>query len=196
MSLSSKRWVLAAAGSILSCGLSFAYLNRNGCWVYWRGSAGITCFLFAAIVLLLLFGLRWQGRGIVLVAAILVYFFGGPEIFWNHNAKVESRAVATLRVLQSDLEEARTQQPTKEYPQILPDAGRPSIFSESFHPAYRYEYVASHSADGKIIEYLIRATPSRPDCGCCLRSFTILNDRRIYYTLEQRPATMLDSLLQ
>ncbi|HVM92772.1 MAG TPA: hypothetical protein VMT67_08185 [Terriglobales bacterium] len=64
------------------------------------------------------------------------------------------------------------------------------------HPAYRFEYVPSSSPDGKIFDYLIHAIPARPDCGCCLRSITILDDGRIYYTLDTRPATMLDQLLE
>lgn len=197
MKASWKRWLVAAAGSVFICVLSFAYLNRDGCWLYWRGSTGITIFFLLAAWIFLLFGLHWRGRVLLLLALFGVVLVWPTDIFWVHHAAAESGAVAGLRSLRSALENARTLQPTNGYLQALPITQQSSILhTDSFHPAYRYDYLPTRSPEGKVFEYMIRATPTRPDCGCCIRSFTILNDGRIYYTLEQRPATMLDSLLQ
>jgi len=193
MNRSWKRWAQSAMGAVLICDFSFAYLNRNGCWLYWRGSTGITIFLLVAAWLFLLFGLRWKGRISLVLVPFAVIILWPTDIIWVHHAAAESRAVATLRNLRANLENARITQPKDGYPQVMPTV---NWSLDSFHPAYRYEYVPSRSPQGKIFEYLIRATPARPDCGCCIRSFTLLDDGRIYVTLEPRPATMLDPLLQ
>lgn len=140
----------------------------------------------------LFLGLSWIDR-LVLLLTLIVAILAWPERFvWGHSSAAESHAVVTLRMLKTDLENTRNKQPRDGYPRAMPTTNLCVIL----HPAYRFEYVPSSSPDGKIFDYLIHAIPARPDCGCCLRSITILDDGRIYYTLDTRPATMLDQLLE
>jgi hypothetical protein len=60
---------------------------------------------------------------------------------------------------------------------------------------YRFQYIPSRSADGKTHGYLVQATPARRDCEFH-RSFTLVDDGKIFWTLEPRVAILTDSLLQ
>jgi len=170
--------------------LWFGYLNSDGCWFYLRGTRGLTVFVFPWLWLCLMFGLRIKGR-LVLVILTLIGL-----LFWPHNdsvpfAAAESSAVATLRQFRSALESYKAQQQEPSYPRTLP-------YTEPAYPlrsTYRFQHVPSVSANGTIGAYIIKATPIRRSCGCT-RSFTIADDGQLYYSLEERAATVSDPLLQ
>jgi hypothetical protein len=185
-----RRWGIAFATSMVICLLYLAYLDRDGCWFYWRGVKGLIALVFPFLWLTLLFGLRLRWR-IVLLAATLMGVLLLPHVDGPRFAAQESSAVATLRQWHATLESFKVSQPKKSYPQALPE--RPSFYD--FAEAYRFDYTPSVSADGTIQGYVIAATPRRRSCGCA-RSFTITNEGRLYYTLEERAATTLDPLLQ
>jgi hypothetical protein len=185
-----KRWGVAAAAGACTCFAWFAYLNRDGCWFYLRGTRGLTVFVLPWLWLLLMFGFRMKGR-IVLVFLTLLGVLFWPHIDTVSFAAAESSAVATLRQLRSTVESHEVEQQHPRYPRTLPEM-------EPAYPlwnAYRFEYVPSVSANGTIDAYIIKATPLRRSCGC-IRSFTIAEDGRLYVTLEERAATVSDQLLQ
>jgi hypothetical protein len=139
---------------------------------------------------MLLFGFKMKAR-FILVGLTLIGL-----LFWPHSdrlfvAAAESSAVATLRQLRSTLESRKVEQQQPSYPRTLPhiDSAYP------LRSTYRFEYVPSFSANGTIDTYVIRAMPVRRTCGCT-RSFTIAEDGRLYYTLEERAATSFDQPLQ
>lgn len=185
-----KRWGVAATASACICVLWFAYLNRDGCWFYLRGMRGLTVFVFPWLWLLLIFGFRMKGR-LVLVVLTLFGLLFWPHIDSVRFAAAESSAVATLRQFRSTLESYKVQQRQPSYPRTLPNV-EPAYPLRS---TYRFEYVPSVSANGTIGAYIIKATPMRRFCGCT-RSFTIGDDGQLYYTLEERAATVSDPLLQ
>lgn len=185
-----KRWGIAAAASTCICLLWFAYLNRDGCWLYFRGARGLFVFSFPWLWLLLMLGLRIRGR---LVLAVLTLFglLLWPQVDTIKFAAAESSAVATLRQLSSTLESNKVGEQHPSYSRTLPSI-------EHVYPlwrVYRFEYVPTVSSDGTVDAYVITATPLRRNCGCT-RSFTIANDGRLYFTLEERAATVSDELLQ
>ena len=182
-----KRWGVAAAASAGVCVVWFAYLNRDGCWLYLRGTRGLTVFLFPWLWLLLLFGFKARGK-LALVALTLLGLLFWPHIDSVAFAAAESSAVATLRQMHSALESSKIK---SSYPRTLPTID----FSYPLRSTYRFEYVPSVSTDGTVHAYIIKATPLRRSCGCT-RSFTIGDDGRLYYTLEERAATVSDPLLQ
>jgi hypothetical protein len=185
-----KRWGVAAAASTCICFAWFAYLNRDGCWFYLRGTRGLTVFVLPWLWLLLMFGFRMKGR------IVLVFFPLLGVLFWPHIdtvsfAAAESSAIATLRQLHSAVEAHKVEQQRSIYPRTLPEI-------EPAYPlwsAYRFEYIPSVSANGTIDAYIITATPLRRSCGCT-RSFTIAEDGRLYVTLEDRAATVSDQPLK
>jgi hypothetical protein len=180
-----QRWAVAAGASLSVCGLWFAYLNRDGCWLYWNGPWRLTIFVFPCLWLLLLFGLNMKGRlGLVAISLLSTLFF--PHIDTVSKVTLEEvRAVGTLRKMWSVLESQKGQS----YPLRLPhtDSAYP------FGSTYRFEYVPSVPANRRADNYIVKATPLRRSCGCM--SFTIANDGRIYYTREDRPATISDPSL-
>ncbi len=184
-----KRWGAAAASSAGICALWFAYLDRDGCWLYWHGTRGLGVFTFPLLWLALLFGFRMKGR-FALVALTLLGLLFWPHVDTLHAAAAESRAVGRLRELRSALESYKIEQRQPTYPRTLPDV--PGYPLEN---TYRFEYFPSVSPDGTIVAYVIKATPVRRSCGCT-RSFTIAEDGRLYYTLQDRAATVSDQLLQ
>ncbi len=185
--MSRKRWGVAAAASAGVCVLWFAYLDRDGCWLYLRGTRGLTVFIFPWLWLLLLFGFKVKGK-LALVALTLVGLLFWPHIDSVAFAAAESSAVATLREMHSALESSKSK---SSYPRTLPTID----YSYLLRSTYRFEYAPSVAADGTIHTYIIKTTPLRRSCGC-FRSFTIADDGRLYCTLEERAATISDPLLQ
>ena len=182
-----KRWGVAAAAGAGVCVLWSGYLNRDGCWLYLRGARGLTAFLFPWLWLLLLFGFKAGGK-FVLVALTLIGLLFWPHIDSVAFAAAESSAVATLRQMHSALESSKTK---SSYPRTLPTID----FLYPPRRTYRFEYVPSVSTNGTVHAYIIKVTPLRRSCGCT-RSFTIGDDGRLFYTLEERAATVSDPLLQ
>jgi hypothetical protein len=95
-----------------------------------------------------------------------------------------------LHQSQSSLQAYRNGHQQQEYPEVLPIAKLP----RSAQKHYRIEYVPMRSASGKILHYLIQANPAHRDCEF-LRSFTITDDGRVFWTMEPRPATLSDTFL-
>ena len=186
---SRKRWGLAAAASACICVLWLAYLNWDGCWFYWNRLRGMAGFAFLWLWLLLLFGLKMKGRFVFVAFTLLFVFFSQVEN--SHVAAAESSAVATLREYRSALESYKVEQRQASYPRTLPNI----VSAYPLRRAYHFEYTPSVSANGAIDAYVIKATPLRRSCGCA-RSFTIGDDGLLYYTLQERAATVSDQLLQ
>jgi hypothetical protein len=97
-----KSWGVAVAASASIC--LVCILNRNGCWLYSRGTRWLTVFVFPWVWLLLMFGFRTRGR---LVLVVLTLF---GRFFWSHVDTVsivaaDSTAVATLRQLRAALDQ-------------------------------------------------------------------------------------------
>jgi len=170
------------------CLLFFAYLNRDGCFLYCSGWRGVGFFLFLALWLLLFLGSRFTGRVILAGLAVLLAFVYEAGGFVGHVAAAESSAVVTLRALRNNLENAKVQHPQQGYPERLP--ADPPPFR--FRPAYRFAYIPTRNMGEAVASYRIEATPVRPMCGCAIRSFTIADDGRIYVTMQKRPATTSD----
>jgi hypothetical protein len=105
-------------------------------------------------------------------------------------AGFESTAVTALQQLQSSVEASRNETKQEEYPEILPTMK----LTDRARKYYRFAYVPSRSADGKISHYVIQATPARRECEFH-RSFTIAEDGKVYWTLEPRAATSSDMLV-
>jgi hypothetical protein len=182
----SIRWGVAAAASAFICVLWFAYLNRDGCWFHFRGARGLIVFVFPWLWLMLLFGFPMKARFVLIALTLFGLFFWQPPDSFPA-AAAESRAVTTLRQLCSELESLRVGQKQTSYPRTLPNTD----FAYPVQRAYRFKYVPSFSANGLIEGYVIEATPVRRACGCT-RSFTITDGGRLYYTLEDRAATISD----
>ncbi len=182
-----KRWGVAAAAGAGVCVLCFGYLNRDGCWLYLRGARGLTVFLFPWLWLSLLFRFKAEEK-FVLVALTLIGLLFWPHIDSVAFVAAESSAVANLRQMHSALESSKTK---SSYPRTLPTIH----FPYPLRRTYGFEYVPSVSTTGTVHAYIIKATPLRHSCGGT-RSFTIGDDGRLFYTLEERAATVWDPLLQ
>jgi hypothetical protein len=90
--------------------------------------------------------------------------------------------------MQSNISTSRAEHQQQEFPAALP----PMSLSPYAQKYYRFEYIPRRSASGKIVGYLIQATPARPDCEFH-RSFTITDDGpRVFWTMEPRAATLSD----
>ena|SRR6267154_1768133 len=89
-----KRWGVAATASACLCVTWFAYLNRDGCWFYLRGTRGLTVFVSPWLWLLLMFGFRMKGRLVLFVLTLFGLLFW-PHVDTFRFAAAESSAVAT-----------------------------------------------------------------------------------------------------
>jgi len=185
-----KRWGIAGAASVCICLPWFTYLNRDGCWLYWRGTRGVIVFASLYLWLFLLFGFKKTGRA-VLTGVTLVGLFFYPPGHAHEVAAAESITASTLRQLHSDLESYKAKHQGQTYPRTLPNIETSRVIPST----YRFEYVPSVAENGTIGSYIVKATPLRRWCGCT-RSFTLMDDGKLYSTREDRPATISDELLQ
>jgi hypothetical protein len=187
-----KRWFWAATLSTGICLLCFNYLNRDGCWLVLRGlRIALSFFLLPWLWLFLLLGFKTKGR-MILIAFTIV---GALSLFWttvdsSYIAVAESSAVHRLLQMQAALEIYKVEHKEQTYPRNLPNL----TASYPAEKAYRFVYVPSRSPDGNITSYLIQATSLCRPCGCT-RSFTITSGGKVYFTVEERAATISDNLL-
>ena len=185
---SGMSWPRAVAWSLLVTALLFGFLNWRGCWLFMYGAEGLVVFAYPFSWLLICLVLRTRWR-IVFVALTLLAApafstrFGIVEQF----AGFESTAVTALQQLQSSLETYRSENGQDEYPATLPNVK----LTDRARKYYRFAYVPSRSTDGKVLHYVIQATPARRECEFH-RSFTIAENGKVYWTLEPRAATLSD----
>ena len=105
-------------------------------------------------------------------------------------AGFESTAVTALQQLQSSVETGRRENGQEEYPETLSTVK----LTDRARKYYQFAYVPSRSVDGKVLHYVIQATPARRECEFH-KSFTIAEDGKVYWTLEPRAATLSDMLV-
>jgi hypothetical protein len=135
--------------------------------------------------------MRWRLLLLLVSIPALVFVANGRWGLVEMNAGAESAAFQALRQMQSSLSASRAELHQQEYPDTLPSMNL-SPYAQKY---YRFEYIPRRSANGKIVSYIIQATPARRDCDFH-RSFTITDDGRVFWTLEQRAATVSDILYQ
>jgi hypothetical protein len=185
-------WTKAVAWSALVTSILFALANWHGCWLFRQEFRDLVVFLYLFGWLVLFLAARTKWRILLLVVtipAVILHFGlnGIPEM----NASAESGAVEALRQMQSNLHAYRDEHHQQGYADALPPV---KLSYPRALKYYRFDYVPSRSADGRILNYLIQATPTRRDCDF-YRSFTIRDDGRVFWTVEPRAATPSDEFL-
>lgn len=186
--LSRSRVVLWA---LLVTVILFVPADRNGCGIFRYGAMEFAHFgyVFAWMVIFFALRMRWRLLLLVVTVPVVLLFFGLHGIP-EENAGPEAAAVAGLRQIQSSLQTYRSEH-QQEFPASLPSASL-SPFAQRF---YKYEYVPSRDSSGAIVGYVVQATPKRRDCDFYV-SFTITEDRKVFYTYQPRAATTADKILE
>jgi hypothetical protein len=180
----------ASLWAVALTALVFLLLNRNGCWLYRHESRDLILFayVFAWLVAFLALATIWRVVLLVGTVVVLVPVIGlkGDA---ERNAAPEAAAVHALRDISLRIQQTSPEKqtfPAKVSMAELPPATR---------KLYRFAYIPSRSPDGEIRTYRIEAVPGRRGCGL-ERGFTITSDNRIFWTMEARPATPSDTLLE
>lgn len=193
--LSSKRMMqfLFLSTTISAAVLLYFEFSDNGCRIFKSGH--VPALMFSSVVWLFLsalFLLPWWGRVVLLLLplgltiAILTTNIDGTWV-----AVTQASAVGRVRTMQGLLETYKEKHPQEGFPPVLPMIA-PSRFTDK---TYDFEYTPIHARqDGPAEDYVIRATPIRPDCGCTMRLITS-SDRIIHWNFEDRPATKSDPTL-
>jgi len=185
-------WTKAVTWSAVLTLILFAVANWHGCWLFRHGFRGLVVFLYPLVWLVLFLALRTKWRIVLLLVTIpavvqIVGFHGIAEM----NAGAESGVVEALHQMQSSLQAYHDDHGQQGYPDALPTERLSYLPAQKY---YRFAYVPSRSGDGRIVSYLIQATPARRDCSFP-RSFTITDDGRVFWTVEPRAATPSDAFL-
>lgn len=173
--------------------LVFLEINDNGCWVFEAGQpAAFFCAGFVWLFLSSLFLLPWWGR-IVLLFLILCTAVAIFTTNFMHSriAAIQASAVGRVRTLQGLLEAYKEKHPREGFPPVMP------MLESNWHTwkYYRFEYEPIRSKNISLtVDYDLRATPIRPDCGCRMRLITS-SDRIIHWNFDDRPATKADPIV-
>jgi hypothetical protein len=183
-------WGKVFAFAALRTLLIFLVLNWAVCWFFRYGAHSLAAFLYPFAWLVLFFSVRARWRISLLLVTIpaLILFANGRWGTVESNAGAEAAAFKALKDMHSAVISFRTQH-QQGYPETFPPI-EPSSHSSKF---YVFSYVPRRSDKGEVVGYQIEATPARRDCDFH-RSFTIVEDGRIYWTLEPRAATTSDNL--
>lgn len=182
-----KVFAFAGLGTLLL----FVALNWGGCWLFRYGPHNLPLFLypFAWLVLFLSLRARWRVPLLLVTVPALILFANGRWGIVESNAAAEAAAFQALKQMHSGLIALRAQHDNQGYPESLPSIEN-APYAKKF---YIFSYIPRRSAKGEVIGYQIVATPARRDCDFH-RSFTIVDDGRIFWTLEPRAATTSDNL--
>jgi hypothetical protein len=172
--------------------LLFAVVNWHNCWFFRHKPRDLVVFLYPLgwLVLFFVLRIRWRLLLVIITLPVAVILIGTKGGMIERNSVAEYEAVQALHQIQSSLNGRGAKHDPGEYPESLPVV----TISQPAQKFYRFEYLPNRSADGKILRYLVQATPARRDCEFN-RSFTIATDGRIFWTLESRAAKPLDNLL-
>ena len=183
-------WTKVIAWAALFASLLFAILNWHGCWLFRNKPQDIVVFVYPFAWLVLFFAVRTRWRLVLLLVTIpaLVVYANGRWGLVEMNSGAESAAFQALHQMQSSISASRAEHQQQAYPDTLPSMNL-SPYAQKY---YRFEYVPRRSASGKIVGYIIQATPARRDCEFH-RSFTITEEGRVFWTLEPRAATLSDT---
>jgi hypothetical protein len=183
-------WSLLLSTGIAVALLVFLELKNGGCWIFDSGQA--VAFICAGFVWLLVsafFLLPWWGR-IVLLLLVLVTAGAIFTTNFMHSriAAIQASAVGRVRTMQGLLEVYKEKHPGGGFPAVLP------MIEPNWHTErhYRFEYEPIRTkTNGPAEDYVLRATPIRPECGCTMRLITS-KDSIIHWNFENRPATRAD----
>lgn len=182
-------WTKVAVWAALNTSLLFAILNWRGCWLFGNEPQNLAVFFYPFAWLVLFFAVRARWRLVLLLVTIpaLFVYANGRWGLSEQNSGAESAAFQALHQMQSSLSASRAEHQQKEYPDTLPSMDL-SPYAQKY---YRFEYIPRRSANGKIVGYIIQASPARRDCEFH-RSFTITDEGRVFWTMEPRAATLSD----
>lgn len=185
-------WARVLVWAALFTAVLFTPLDWSGCGFFRHGAVEFLYFFYVFSWFVVFFALRLRWRLLLLiVTAPLVFSYLGLHGVAEENAAPEAAAVGALRQFQSGLDAYRSEHPQEGYPVSLPVVTL-SPYAAKF---YVFKYVPARDAGGRIVSYLVQATPRRRDCYLYL-SFTIVDDGKIFYTFEPRAATAADRTIE
>jgi len=170
----------------------FTPLDWSGCGFFRHGAVEFLHFFYVFSWFVIFFALRLRWRLLLLVATVpLVFYSFALNGVGEENAGPEAAAVGALRQFQSSLDAYRSEHQQEGYPESLP-AVTLLPYAAKF---YVFKYVPARDTDGRVVSYLVQATPRRRDCYLYL-SFTIVDDGKVYFTFDPRAATAADKMLE
>lgn len=194
-SLKSIAWS-ALWGAALTAFIVFSIEANNRCFVIVNGKGFLWAITISIWLWLTLFLFLDSIRGrLVLLAFTVLIFLALPNVDRFPLAVAETNAVRYLRQLGQALESYRTEHPNEGYPLNLP------IISTFQHKPeveklYKLDFITTRSRpDGPVDGFLLQATPLWRDCGF-VRSFAAAENGLIYFTLQAKPASRADAVLQ
>jgi hypothetical protein len=189
---SKMSWTRVLVWAALFTVVLFTPIDWSGCGFFRHGAVEFLDFVYVFSWFVIFFALRLRWRLLLLiVTAPLVFYSLGLHGVAEENAAPEAATVGALRQFQSSLDAYHSEHQQEGYPESLP-AVTLSHYAAKF---YVFEYVPGRDTDGKIVSYLLQATPRRRDCYFYL-SFTIADDGKVFYTFEPRAATTADKMLE
>jgi len=185
-------WTRVVLWAGLVAAVLFGPSDWSGCGFYRHGAREFLHFAYVFGWLLIFFWLRMKWRLLLLCFTIpfLLTFYGLNGI-QEENAGPEAVAVSELKQIRIEFQDYRHEQQQEAYP----ESWRPAIKLRDASKFYKFEYVPRRDASGKIVSYLVQATPVRRDCDFYV-SFTIADDGKVFYTHEPRVATTGDRFLE
>src|SRR5580704_739966 len=188
---SGLRWSRVGLWAGLFAVALFTPIDWSGCGYFRHGAVELLHFVYVLLWFVIFFALRLKWRLLLLVVtAPLVFFSLGLHGIAEENAAPEAATVEALRGFQSSLNAHGNEHQQQGYPESPPTMTL-SPYAEKF---YFFRYVPTRDAGGAIVGYVIQATPKRRECDFSV-SFTITDDRKVFYTYQQRAAMAGDKTL-
>lgn len=179
-------WALFGS-CMVTVGIVAALRYNDRClFTFWSRNTAVGWLIFMGWLAALFF-LRWKGKTILIVAAMVAAMVFLPVHESSPVAVGESEAARDLRQIQVSL----TARGGNGYPENL----SPTLTKDFAAEFYRITYTPRRATpDGPAVGFLLKATATRPDCGP-RRSFATSEKGEMHSTRERREAELTDDML-
>ena len=182
--------------TVLTTFIILAIEANNQCFLIVNGATWV--WMIAILIwfwlLLFLFFDSNRSRLILMGCSVLVLLLL-PNVDRLPVIAGEVTAVKHLRGLAQAIESYRKEHPLEGYPPNLPKISSSNYAAEP-EKLYKIDFITSRSRPGGPTDgFLIQATPVWRECGY-VRSFAVTDDGQIHFTIEMRPATKTDAVVQ
>jgi len=169
---------------------------NNRCFLIVNGATWVWMMATLTWLWLLLFLFFDSNRSrLTLMGSTVLVFLALPYVDRSPVGAAEATVVMHLRGLAVAIESYRKEHPLEGYLANLPKISSSSYAGEP-EKFYKIDFTTSQSKPGGPADgFLIQATPVWRDCGY-VRSFAAGDDGHIHFTLEMRPATKTDAVIE
>jgi len=181
---------------MLTTFIVFAIEANNRCFLIVNGATWVWMIAIAIWLWLFFFLFFSSNRSrLILIGCSALIYLALPNVDRFPVSVGEASVVGHLRELAHAVKSYQTDHPQEGFPSNLPMVPT-SKDAAKLTGLYKTQFTTSRSTPGGPIDgFLLQAAPVWRECGY-VRSFAVTDDNQVHFTIETRPATATDEVIQ